>query len=131
MALYDELTPEEKTFSGLTEETYAAQVEAILTPWFRNLLQYDPRAALTEMTCPVFAVFGSKDVQVPVSQNEPEMRKALAKHPDATIRVFDGLNHLFQPAGTGAPSEYGTIETTLSLDVLEAVSDWILERSNE
>jgi hypothetical protein len=40
---------------------------------------------------------------------------------------FPGLNHLFQTTTTGAPSEYGTIEETMSPAMLETVSAWILE----
>ncbi|MFA7418541.1 MAG: hypothetical protein WCZ90_02555 [Melioribacteraceae bacterium] len=39
---------------------------------------------------------------------------------------LSGLNHLFQPAQTGAPGEYSTIETTFSEDALKIMKDWIL-----
>ena len=49
--------------------------------------------------------------------------------PDRDVRVLPGLNHLFQPAGTGLPSEYASIDTTMSAAALDAVSDWILRRA--
>ena len=60
-------------------------------------------------------------------QNAEVMRTALEESPspDATVKVLDGLNHLFQPAETGHPSEYGAIETTMAPDALERVSSWI------
>jgi len=39
------------------------------------------------------------------------------------------MNHLFQSAGTGAPSEYGEIEETLSPSALEAITKWIRGRT--
>jgi hypothetical protein len=38
------------------------------------------------------------------------------------------LNHLFQTATTGAPSEYGKIEETFSRAALDFLTDWIVRR---
>jgi hypothetical protein len=45
------------------------------------------------------------------------------------VRVLDGLNHLFQPAETGHPSEYARIETTMAPVALRVVTDWIQART--
>ena len=39
---------------------------------------------------------------------------------------LENLNHLFQYSKTGALSEYGEIEETISPEVLEIIKDWIL-----
>ena len=44
------------------------------------------------------------------------------------MRLLPGLNHLFQPATTGSPAEYGVIETTVDPQVLGLVTDWITKR---
>jgi hypothetical protein len=41
-----------------------------------------------------------------------------------TLRL-PGLNHLFQTAVTGAPSEYGRIEETIAPVALETITQWI------
>jgi hypothetical protein len=41
---------------------------------------------------------------------------------------FPGLNHLFQHCKTGLPSEYGEIEESFSVEVLEKMTTWILLR---
>ena len=46
----------------------------------------------------------------------------------ATVRL-PGLNHLFQTAETGLPSEYRTVEETMSPRVLDLIRDWILART--
>ena len=46
----------------------------------------------------------------------------------ADVRELPGLNHLFQPSKTGAPTEYGKIEETIAPAALEVVSAWIKER---
>jgi uncharacterized protein len=95
---------------------------------YAAFVTYDPAPALTALAVPVLAAYGARDLQVPAAQNEPALRRALADNPDATIRTLDGLNHLLQPAITGNPTEYASIETTLSPQVLDLVSSWLTER---
>jgi hypothetical protein len=38
------------------------------------------------------------------------------------------LNHLFQTAPTGAPSEYSEIEETIAPVVLDKIASWILKQ---
>jgi hypothetical protein len=45
-----------------------------------------------------------------------------------TILEMEGLNHLFQTCTTGSVSEYASIEETLSLKALEAISSWIVSQ---
>jgi hypothetical protein len=102
----------------------------MVTPWFRYLLTYDPRPALSRVSIPVLALFGEKDVQVPPAQSVPPMEAAFraAGNRDATVRVFPGLNHLFQHAGTGLIAEYGRIEETIAPEILQTIGDWITAR---
>jgi hypothetical protein len=46
-----------------------------------------------------------------------------------TVKELPGLNHLFQTADTGAPSEYSKIEETISPTALELISTWILRNT--
>ena len=97
-------------------------------PSLREFLVYDPKAALEALRVPVLAFYGGKDIQVPASQNAPVMRQLLENDPDATVRVFPGLNHLMQPAPTGALGEYAEIETTIAPAVLKAITGWLEAR---
>ena len=47
---------------------------------------------------------------------------------DVTVHRLPGLNHLFQPAGTGLVGEYGAIEETIAPQVLELIRDWLPTR---
>ena len=66
----------------------------------------------------------------PHELNVPVIEAALQRgnNEDATVRVLSGLNHLFQQAESGAPSEYQQIEETFNQSALELVSSWILEQ---
>jgi hypothetical protein len=121
------LTESERQRLGMTDPIADAQVQTLTMPWFRHFIVYDPRPALQKVTCPVLVMNGEKDLQVPPRQNLPEIEKALhaAGNSHITIKEMPGLNHLFQKANTGSPSEYGTIEETISPDVLAFIGDWI------
>ncbi|NUP26968.1 MAG: prolyl oligopeptidase family serine peptidase [Nocardia sp.] len=98
------------------------------TPYMAALVSYDPAPALSALRIPVLAVFGSKDVQVPPAQNEQPMRGLLGGDPAATVTVLEGLNHLMQPAGTGLPAEYASIETTIDPVALDTITGWLGDR---
>jgi pimeloyl-ACP methyl ester carboxylesterase len=100
------------------------------SPWFRFFLHYDPRPILEQVSVPVLAIFGEKDLQVPHELNVPEIEAAFQRgnNEATTVRVLPGLNHLFQQAESGAPSEYQQIKETFNQSALELVSSWILEQ---
>lgn len=122
------LLPEEQRKAA--QEQAAQQARALLTPWFRYFLIYDPRPTLAKVRCPVLAIIGERDLQVPPRQNLPEIDKALksAGNTSFTVRELPGLNHLLQTCKTGSPTEYGQIEETMSPAALSAIGDWICEQ---
>jgi len=106
------------------------QVSQLLSPWFRFFLNSDPAVYLKKVKCPVLALDGELDMQVPAEENlrgiEAALKAGGQKPP--TIYKLPGLNHLFQNAKTGMPQEYTQIEETMSPKVLQIISDWIKER---
>jgi pimeloyl-ACP methyl ester carboxylesterase len=124
------LSEEEIKAAGGIDAAVDMQAGQMDTAWFRYFIEYDPRPALRKLTVPVLAVNGALDLQVPPSQNLPEIEKALkeAGNKDVTLKELPGLNHLFQPAKTGSPSEYSGIEITLDPGVLDLVTEWIRSR---
>jgi pimeloyl-ACP methyl ester carboxylesterase len=115
--------------AGLPDAAIEPQVTAASSDWYRFFLSYDPAPALKRLRQPVLALIGEKDLQVPASLNLPVFQTALRSNRDAEIRELPGLNHLFQTAGSGAPSEYGEIEETLSPAALDLITDWILQHA--
>ena len=113
-----------------TRAAIETQVAQFSTPWYRYFLTYDPVPALRGLDCPVLAINGEKDLQVPPKENLEAIRAALESggNSDFELVELEGLNHLFQSAETGAPSEYGRIEETFSPRALGVIGDWILER---
>ena len=107
-----------------------AQINALMSPWYRSFLAYDPATALRQVACPVLAINGSLDLQVPPALNLPAIRKALEAGGNKHYEVDElpGLNHLFQTAKTGSPADYGEIEETISPLALDKIATWILKQ---
>jgi fermentation-respiration switch protein FrsA (DUF1100 family) len=93
-----------------------------------EFLRYDPAPALSKVKCPVLAMNGLKDLQVPARENLDAIRKALQQggNKQVVIREYPDMNHLFQECKTGSPEEYSTIEQTIAPIVLNDLSGWIL-----
>jgi len=121
------LSQESIKSNHLEKKTLIQSVYQVITPWFRYFIAYNPSAALKKIYCPVLALNGSKDLQVPSSQNLNAIERNLKKagNSNYTIKEFAGLNHLFQHCATGSPSEYLHIEETFSPEVLDFMTQWI------
>ena len=89
-------------------------------------MKYDPQSILSNVSCPVLAINGTKDFQMPCD-NLSGIEQALKSggNNDCTIIKIEGVNHLFQTAETGQESEYSIIEETISPQALALISDWI------
>lgn len=127
-AILLEYISDNETPQGMTKEQYAQTQTSIYTsPWMLNFIRYNPATALQKVKCPVLAINGDKDLQVPATENLTAIRKALNKggNKKVTLTQYPNLNHLFQESETGLPQEYSTIEQTISPKVLEDVMLWI------
>lgn len=117
------------TEKGAPPATAEVQGRLLSLPWYRAFLTLAPADYLRQVRAPVLAVNGEKDTQVSASQNLPAIKAALASNRDVTILPLPGLNHLFQTARTGAPSEYVQIEETIAPSALTAIVDWTVARA--
>jgi uncharacterized protein len=111
--------------SEAEKQQLAAQRNILTSPWFRFFATYDPYQALKKVTCPVLALDGSKDFQVPADLNLPFIRTAVSWNPPSQVVDVEGANHLFQDVTTGAEDEYPKIPETVSRKVLDLINSWI------
>jgi len=131
---WEKISEEEKNRIGDIgdpEEYLKAQLQSLLSPWLKFFLTYDPKPTLMKVKCLVLAINGEKDLQVPPRENLTVIEEALKSggNQDYTIKELPDLNHLFQTAQTGLPSEYAKIEETISPIALKIITDWILEHT--
>jgi len=118
--------PETEKPKGTSDEDFVKmQVNQIANPWMKYFLNYDPIPALKKVKCPVLALNGEKDLQVPPKENLAGIKKALKKNKSVKIVEFPGMNHLFQECTTGSPDEYARIEQTMSPVMLKVTADWV------
>lgn len=93
--------------------------------WLTWFLGYDPAEAIREITCPVFALNGTLDLQVLCDDNLPVIKSNLPHGSSNLVKEYDGLNHLFQHATPFTALNYGAIEETISAEVLNDIAVWI------
>lgn len=127
---YDDTPPILRPQKLTKEQAVARQSDLLSSPWYKDLLNYDPAPTLEKVTCPVLALNGEKDIQVTPKENLAGINDALKKggNTNVTVKELPNLNHLFQNCKTGSLAEYGTIEQTFSPVALNEMSDWILKQ---
>lgn len=112
---------------GIDGEDQDALIARLIVPWMRFYVTYDPMPVLRRTSIPLLALNGSLDLQVLAELNLPPIEEALAEAGNSrtTVQKLDGLNHLFQHAGDGSPTEYVKLPETLAAEVLTLVVNWI------
>lgn len=109
------------------------RLQMLLLPWVDFFLKHDPADDLENVLCPVLALLGEKDVQVPSKTNLQPIKNALEKAGNKDFEVLEmkSMNHMFQECKTGAMSEYYYISHTISPKVLEIVTNWIKDKTGK
>jgi pimeloyl-ACP methyl ester carboxylesterase len=99
------------------------------SPWFQYFLNYEPQQFLEKLSCKVLAINGSRDIQIAAKSNLEGIEYALknSKSKGYQIKEYEGLNHLFQKCKACTIQEYGTLEETISTDVLKDITAWLKE----
>ncbi|MBN1650592.1 MAG: alpha/beta fold hydrolase [Bacteroidales bacterium] len=115
---------------ALPENQKLALVKQLSSPWMIDFIRLDPADCLSKINCPVLALNGSKDIQVPAEENLARFNEIL-NNSNADIKELPNLNHLFQECESGAASEYATIEQTISPTALQTILNWINKQVNE
>ena len=116
-------------FTGtFMENQISPIIEQLSSSEIVNILKYDPKVCFKEIHCPVLALNGTKDLQIPCNENLSAILEGITANGNkkVTIKAYDNLNHLFQTAETGLPSEYGAISETFNDGVLKDIANWLL-----
>lgn len=121
--LYQSRTSGNPFTKNITMEQLRSMVKT--NAWVTYFMDYDPTENIANTKCPVLALNGSKDCQVPAAMNMPVLRRLLPRNKHHLLKEYAGLNHLFQHCETGRPDEYYKIEETISEEVLSDIVDWI------
>jgi dienelactone hydrolase len=104
-------------------DTGAKILGASPTYW-ADLNAYDPASAAAQLSVPLLILQGGRDYQVRTADLQ-RFKAALAEHPNATIREFPKLNHLFMAGeGKSRPEDY-RIAGHVDGDVIETLAQFV------
>jgi pimeloyl-ACP methyl ester carboxylesterase len=120
-----------KVFTGTpVEKQIEPAIQQLSSPEMVSFLQYDPAEYFKNIQCPIFALNGMRDLQVPSGENLSAILNEITANGNKNVQTkpYFNLNHLFQTAMTGLPDEYGAIEETFNEEALHDLSEWIKER---
>jgi pimeloyl-ACP methyl ester carboxylesterase len=135
--MYESMTSAEtKAFGAESEfpsKGTTLHVDVALSPWFRKFIAFDPQPALRKVRCPVLALVGGRDAQVPPKENARGIAGALhaGGNEDFAVKELRDLNHLFQTSRTGAVSEYDQLEEIIAPEALVSIAHWIMMRTGQ
>jgi dienelactone hydrolase len=81
----------------------------------RAMMVVDPGDFLTKVRCPVLAIFGEKDTQIPVNKSIALYKAYLqeAGNEDVTIELFPDADHMIQVGGDFASGYYESVNRWL------------------
>jgi uncharacterized protein len=117
---------------SLARQRVNAELAAVQSRWYRHFLEFDPAEIIRTVTCPVFALYGEKDVQVSPVLNRGPMEAALKQggNPRSRVVVVPGANHLFQEARTGNVAEYSLLKKEFAPGVVNRIVEFLKEPSH-
>jgi hypothetical protein len=128
---YRLLTPEMIKTINWPEGRMNHMVSQLLSPWWRYAISLDVKSQYIGLNCPALLLFGEKDKQIDAAENMAIITEAVKTNhkTNISIRLIEGVNHMYQTADTGSEYEYFQIEETFSPSVLNMLSEWILKSS--
>lgn len=131
LAQIEKMPPEQRRTipdaNAYAQKAVEASLKMPESPWFRYFLDLDPVLYLQKVRCPVLALFGELDTQVPADENRQAIVAALEKggNHNYTVEVLPKTNHLYIAAVTGSPREYPALKKEFVPGFLDLLTRWI------
>mgnify|MGYP001404729850 CR=1 FL=1 len=110
----------------VTEQEIAEGQAVMASPAMRRNLRFEPRMILPRLHCPVLAVGGTADVEVPPAVHLPEIEAAVQRT-GGEIELVDieNVNHRLQPVDPEKVVDSSRIRATVDPRAMRVVTDWI------
>ena len=98
--------------------------------WWREHLQFNPLKAVCNVKAPLLILNGGKDYQVLAEKDaRPLYQKAKSCGVDATLKIYPGLDHLFEPVeGKSTPKKYLKPGRKIPPQVKADIVRWLKEK---
>ena len=120
------LTKEQKQQIGLTSGECYGWALSMATPWMSTFLTLNPADYIAQMRCPLLALGGEMDCQVPTEENFEAIADVCQRNNiPYEVALLVGINHLGQMSETGSVDEYATLGQAPDDMVLETLVNWL------
>lgn len=94
--------------------------------YWLSMQTYQPVAVAQTLSMPLLILQGGSDFQVSPTNDFARWQRAFAGRPQVTLDLYQGLNHLFMPAGkTGTVADYD-VPAHVDARVIRDVARWVL-----
>lgn len=118
------------SIDGMSEEVakQSLLVGAIYAWYLKEMHQHPIREYLSNTNKPVFVLQGDKDVQVSVEKDFNQYQEILKDHPNASCKLYPGLNHMFMKAIYGTIKdiwEEYNVPQTVDETIIGDIAKWI------
>ena len=113
--------------AGTMVDVMGAKIPA---SYWLDLRSYDSAEAAAKLTIPILVLQGGRDYQVTKPDFE-RFQKALAVHPNTTLKWYPTMNHLFiEGAKASTPHDYETLGH-VSEQVINDIAAWVAGQSKQ
>ncbi len=95
--------------------------------WYREMIAYDPSQYLPQITIPVLALNGDKDIMVTPDENLASLDSLLSLAGNTQYKLvrMPGHNHMFQECIDCNRKEMGSLPEAISQATLDTLSVWL------
>jgi pimeloyl-ACP methyl ester carboxylesterase len=127
----DPLKSQRKAFERIrstSADVVRIQGRRLNARWLREFLDYDPAPVFGRVPCPVLAVVGEHDLQVPP---EDTARIAQLVQGPCEVHVIDDLSHILRrdPDARGPRDYRRALHERVSPVLLDLVADWVADQA--
>jgi len=96
--------------------------------WYQRQAEHDPRPVLAKLQCPVLAIYGARDSNVPVEANKQALLAALeAGNVEYTLKIFPQGDHTLLETSSSALKDFVRIKSHVP-GYFEVLIEWVRDR---
>ena len=112
------------------EEAKAITIEGLGTSayYFKDLYENPTPGYIKNISAPFFVMHAGADLQVNTDRDFALYKELLTDRPNATLKLYEGLNHLFMPAKVSSITEVldeYRIKANIDIQPLRDIEQWI------
>jgi pimeloyl-ACP methyl ester carboxylesterase len=114
--------------AAISDEMKKSIIEMYSTPESIFAVKSNPADYLAKINCPILSLGGTRDMAVPVKENQEALKKIMSKLGRANYEMveFPDMNHFFQTTANGMFYFVPQIQETMAPLAMQTIGEWIL-----